>query len=150
MAEADEISGCFVGIIIVDEYSWVVPKFLVVLAEWNGNPPQHKFPGGMHKTTDRDFEATARRELQDETGFRIRQGVVLTVFDNYKIEDQRKYFFLVKKSKCRGKLRSTPVPDGDSVILEFKWLTYEELERDLLWKHQPPLTKLKEQIKGLK
>lgn len=152
MAEADEISGCFVGAAIIDRYQEDgIPRCLVVPSTWIkrlDKPPDVKFPGGMHKVTDEDFEATIRRELPAETGLRIKQGAILPPPDGYKLEEQWKYLFLLNRRQCRGTRRKVTIPDGDSLLDPPRWLTYEELEEQLFPTHRFWLPKLKQFIQG--
>jgi 8-oxo-dGTP pyrophosphatase MutT (NUDIX family) len=140
MAEADELSGCFVGAAIIDLYQKDgIPRCLVIPSAWVKRPdkaPDIKLPGGMHKVDDKDFEATLRREILAETGLRVRLGARLPPPLSYKLEEQWKYLFLLSRRQCKGSLRRGEISDGDSVLGEPRWVTCEELERDLFRTHR--------------
>lgn len=100
----------------------------------------------MHKVSDRDFEATIRRELPDETGLRVRQGAKLLSPFGYKLDEQWKYLFILKRKQCRGRLRKGEIPDGESILSEPQWLTYTELVEKLFHTHRFWLPIIKEKM----
>jgi len=100
----------------------------------------------MHKVTDENFEATARREVRSETNLRIKKSVTPRLLTRFKFDDQWKFFYIVNRKECRGTLRRHTIEDGDSILSKPEWMTLEELEAHLTHTHKLVLIDLKKVV----
>lgn len=125
-------------------------QFLVLDAVRNDGPNAGlkltKFAGGMGEPDDNgNPEKTLRAETTEETGLTIKPEArireLLTINENRR---HKKFFHLVWRSSCRGKIRILPVADTRSRLGAPYWLSFAELETKICDTHRPVLKVLRE------
>jgi 8-oxo-dGTP pyrophosphatase MutT (NUDIX family) len=101
-----------------------------------------KFPGGLAEPEDGgDPEKTLKRELEEESGLRVRSDAKTYLL--LKTHDNRdRYFYLVRKRDCLGTLRIKIIKDGPTTLFRPHWVDFENFEADLFARHQTALTNL--------
>ncbi|MHB1330525.1 MAG: NUDIX hydrolase [Minisyncoccota bacterium] len=98
---------------------------------------QVKFPGGGVEGIETP-EETARRELKEETGFRVRGKTIVHRVYRSESNGHTKYGFVVNREGCRGSLRKVLLDEGDSILYPPKWVKVSEV---LAVIHQHPKNK---------
>lgn len=148
MPKKDE-SNCFVGVVCERRGDDNRPQLLMAKIRWKKRPWVliTKFPGGMHKRTDKDFLATARREIVAEAGIKIREDASPVLIGHFQLKGQRRYFFLVREGDYRGQGYTHVVHDGDSEI-ETEWMNLDEALVQLHDTHQPIVPELLRKLNG--
>ena len=103
-----------------------------------------KFPGGMEEPPDnRNPEKTLREEIEEETGFRIKDGANVRVLLQQEVMDNHhKFFFLTWRSQCRGRLRTETIDDGHTRLYRPEWVDLDTLHTIICDSHRPVLEKL--------
>ena len=118
--------------VLLQDSETTISKF-----RWQGK--QTKFPGGRGEITDSGFLGIARREFQQETGYKINDGVNPKVVYDVIDGNQHKKFFIVFVEEITGELRVAVILDGTSRLFPPYWVRVNEagLERKIYKTHRP-------------
>ncbi|MDB5254539.1 MAG: hypothetical protein JWL80_605 [Parcubacteria group bacterium] len=71
-------------------------------------------------------EDTFRRELREETGLKAKRAAPLHWVYRRRFQAHVKNGFLISRSDCKGSLYKKPYWDRKTVIVGFRWCTFEE------------------------
>ncbi len=119
-------------------------RFLVQVSEETKGPTagkkQLKFPGGMDSLKDNgNPEKTLRSEIEEETGYFIKDEASPVLLFSDKTGDIDKYFYLVHKGDCVGTRRKKLVRDGSTILYPPVWADLEYIRGRLHPTHLPVL-----------
>jgi len=103
---------------------------------------QLKFPGGM-SVEGEDPNATARRELEQETNLIVPSGALVPAWEKQVNDAHSKHFFACRESDVSGSIRTEPMREengGEEVLMPPEWreVTAELLD-EIFGSHQPAL-----------
>lgn len=97
---------------------------------------QTKFPGGMQRPRSREsLVKTMQRELFEELGLKVRTRHKISKKVLNRSSAHAQHAFLARFQDCRGKLRTEPVIDGDTIIFAPYWASVQDLDEKLLVSH---------------
>jgi 8-oxo-dGTP pyrophosphatase MutT (NUDIX family) len=115
-------------------------EFLVVEHKWKpGNrfpyfPPRMKFPGGK-MGTDASPEITLHREIEEETGLRLKPGARVMAFFNKTAPVpeapaylHEKRFSVISYEDLEGEIRKVVKEDQSSILMPPVWRRAEGIE----------------------
>lgn len=118
-------------------------------ARFQDQKPQVKFPGGTNDghPEDRGVLDTLRREIEEETGLRVKKEARLEMiyYEKLKADPFRqrpphfKEFYLVSFDECEGELRSEESRGTDTMVSVPRWYEVDELKWVLYRTHQKAL-----------
>lgn len=133
------------------EREYLVINTRSVLEKYKGRPMQTKFCGGTeenHELDDRTIIDTFHRELEEETGMRLRKGVYpYLIYTESPKDGHFKNFYEVNFDDLVGELRTEEkTVEGDWMSPPY-WLSYDALTRVLFPTHVDALVKSENRFK---
>ncbi len=104
-------------------------------------PVQTKFPGGTNDGhPDTGPLDTLRREVEEETGLKIKFGAkIMMIHREQPNSSHFKEFFLVPFTDCEGELLNRSTQGTDTKVSAPRWVKLDEVGRELYGSHQRPL-----------
>ncbi len=103
---------------------------------------QTKFPGGGSEDhpEDRNFFATGKREFQEETHLRFKEGEpdLPAVYSQIKGDCHQQLFYLVPLDSLEGELRTEVIFDNNSTLFPPYWVRVDEMGSVCLHENHEP------------
>ncbi len=98
-----------------------------VLVEDAEYPDGHKETklaiGGMQEAIDSGNPArTARREVEEETGLKMRDHVDPRLVHELEVGEHKKFFYLMWRGNFKGSIRRKKIKDGDTTLHPPMWV----------------------------
>lgn len=127
------------------EREYLVIDTRSVLEKYKDRPLQTKFCGGTeenHELEDKTILDTFHRELEEETGMRLRKGSCFDLIYTEESNDGHfKNFYEINFDDLEGELRKEEkTVEGDWMSPPY-WLSYDAVTRILFRTHIPALVK---------
>ncbi len=125
-------------------------EVLVEDAEYADGRKETKFAiGGMQEAIDSGNPArTARREVEQETGLKMRDHVDPRLIHELEVGEHKKFFYFMWRGNFKGSIRRKKIRDGDTILHPPVWVDLRVLlsHPDTVVRTHRPLLNIVEEL----